>query len=160
MDEQLTRVTIWLALALYAASQLVRRRTTASTGMSGLSLLAAGWASFLVHVILAFDVHYGWSHTTAYAETAAQTEALVGLRWGGGLYFNYLFGLVWLAELTWWNREQESYLQRAAWIELTVRGFFLFMIANGAVVFVESPQRWLGAVIVGVLLVAWRPRRP
>jgi hypothetical protein len=26
-------------------------------------------------------------------------------------------------------------------------------------VFVDGPQRWLGVVIVGVLLVAWRPRR-
>ncbi len=157
MDALLTRVTIWLALALYAASQIARRRPAVASGHSGRSLLAVGWALFLTHVILAFDVHYDWSHAAAYAETATQTEALTGLRWGGGLYVNYLFGLVWLGEVWWWWRADERYLHRPAWIERAVRGFFLFMIVNGAVVFVEGSTRWLGVGIVGMLLIAWRP---
>ena len=41
-----------------------------------------------------------------------------------------------------------------------MRAFFLFMIVNGAVVFVSGPQQWLGVLIVAVLLVAWRPCPP
>ena len=38
---------------------------------------------------------------------------------------------------------------------------FLFMIINGAVVFVAGPMRWVGAGLVSALLVAWRrPLRP
>ena len=159
MGELLTRVTIWLALGLYAAAQVTRRRRAAATSGAGLWLLTSGWGLYIAHVLLAFDVHYDWSHGTAYAETATQTEALTGWRWGGGLYVNYLFSAVWGVELCWWRWTPSSYARRAPAMKVAMRAFFLFMIVNGAVVFVDGPQRWLGVVIVGVLLVAWRPRR-
>lgn len=159
MGDALTRVTIWLALALYAAAQMRRRIPPTATSTRGLWPLAAGCALYLAHVVLAFDVHYGWSQATAYAETAAQTEAVIGWRWGGGIYVNYVFGLAWIVEACWWGWARVSYEGRDRWLELVVRGFFLVMIVNGAVVFVEGPQRWLGVVIVAVLLVAWRPTR-
>ncbi len=158
MGDLLTRVTIWLALGLYAAAQVARRRSAARSRGAGLWLLTSGWGLYIAHVLLAFDVHYDWSHAMAYAETATQTEALTGWRWGGGLYVNYLFSAVWGVELCWWRWARERYEGRATWLELVIRGFFLFMIVNGAVVFVNGPQRWLGVAIVGVLLVAWRPR--
>ena len=159
MGELLTRVTIWLALGLYAAAQVARRRRTAATSGAGLWLLTSGWGLYITHVLLAFDVHYGWSHATAYAETATQTEALTGWRWGGGLYLNYLFSAVWGLEAYRWRWAPESCDTRTHWLELTIRGFFLFMIVNGAVVFVNGLLRWLGMAIVAALLVAWRPRR-
>ena len=159
MGDLLTRVTIWLALALYAASQVARRRSAARTSGAGLWLLTFGWGLYIAHVLLAFDLHYDWSHAMAYAETATLTEALTGWRWGGGLYVNHLFSVVWGLEACWWRWAPESYERRAHEAELAMRVFFLFMIVNGAVVFVSGPQRWLGVAIVGVLLVAWRPTR-
>ena len=160
MGELLTRVTIWLALALYAGAEVERRRLAPTTATTGRWLFSVGCLVYLAHVVLAVDVHYGWSHAIAYAETAIQTEALTGLHWGGGIYINYLFSTLWVGETTWWWLSPERYSTRAHGLELAVRGFFLFMIVNGAVVFVSAPQRWLGVAIVGVLLVAWRPRRP
>ena len=159
MGDLLTRVTIWLALGLFAAAQVARSRSTTPSNGAGLGLVTVGWGLYIGHVVLAFGTHYGWSHATAYAETAAQTEALTGWRWGGGLYVNYLFSAVWGVELCWWRWAPENYERRAHWMELAIRAFFLFMIVNGAVVFVSGPQRWLGVAIVGVLLVAWRPTR-
>ena len=147
----LTRLTIWLALGLYVSSQVVRPSRT------GRRLTAVGCVLFATHVVLAFQVHYGWSHATALQETAAQTEALTGVRTGSGLYVNYLFGLAWLAEVWWWTRAETSYLNRPGWVELAARAFFLFMIVNGAAVFVDEPQRWLGIALAGVLVYAWRP---
>lgn len=147
----LTALTIWLALGLYASSQ-VARPSRASRWLS-----VAGLTLFVAHVVLAFQVHYGWSHATALRETASQTEALTGVRTGSGLYVNYLFGLAWLAEVWWWTRAETSYLNRPGWVELAGRAFFLFMIVNGAVVFVDEPQRWLGIALAGVLVYAWRP---
>ena len=160
MGDVLTRVTIWLALGLYAAAQAERRRTTATASVAGLWLLTFGLGLYVGHVALAFDVYYGWSHTMAYAETAARTEAVTSWRWGGGLYLNYLFGVVWGVEASWWWLAPERCEARARWPELARRAFFLFMIVNGAVVFVDGPQRWFGVAIIGALLLAWRPGRP
>ena len=157
MGDVLTRVTIWLALGLYAAAQIVRRRMPTTTSWVSPWLLTCGWGLFVSHVVLSFGVHYDWSHATAYAETAAQTEALTGWRTGGGLYLNILFGVVWGLEACWWWLAPEHYATRSHRVELAMRTVFLFMIVNGAVVFVAGPRRWLGLAIVGVLLVAWRP---
>jgi len=156
MADPLTRVTIWLALAFFAVAQLCRRRTAASPRIA-FKLFFVGFSLFLAHVLLAFQVHYGWSHATALVHTATQTEALVGIRSGSGLYLNYLFGGVWMTELGWWHRSELGYRSRAGWIEHTVCGFFLFMIVNGAVVFVEGWSRWLGVAVTALLLWAWRP---
>ena len=159
MGDLLTSVTVWLALVLYAASQLWRRHIQTRNHRAGLWLLGLGLACYVAHIVMAFDTHYRWSHAVAYAETAAQTEALLGWASGNGLYVNYLFGFAWLAEVCWWAKLPKGYLQRSAWMELTVRSVFLFMIINGAVIFVDLPQRWLGATLVLALLIAWRPAR-
>ena len=159
MGDLLTRVTIWLALGLYAAAQVGRRRPAARTSGAGLWLLMLGCGLYLAHVALAFQVHHLWSHAAAVAHTAAQTQALVGWNWGGGIYINYLFSTLWVGETAWWWLSPERYGNRSRGVELAVRGFFLFMIVNGAVVFVHGPQRWLGVAIVAVLLGAWRPTR-
>ena len=91
------------------------------------------------------------------AETAIQAEALTGLGWGGGIYLNYAFGLVWLAELAWAMVAGASYRTRPRHVGWFVRGFLLFMIINGGVIFVDGPQRWIGATIAGVLVWSWIP---
>ena len=157
MDDLPTRFSIWLALALFAAAQLSRRSPGDQTDSASVWFSALGLLAFVCHVVLAFEFHYDWNHATALAKTAAQTEALTSVSSGSGLYLNYLFGLVWLAEVYWWAHSTARHTKRPTWIERAVRGFFLFMIVNGAVVFVAAPRRWLGMVIVGVLLYAWRP---
>ena len=157
MGDLLTRVTIWLALGLFAAAQIERRRAAPATSMTGRWLFSVGCSLYLAHVVLAFDVHYGWSHAIAYAETAIQTEAFTGLRWGLGIYVSYLFSAIWVGETAWWWLAPEGYHTRVHRLDLAMRAFFLFMILNGAVVFVSGPQRLLGVAIVVVLLVAWRP---
>ena len=159
MAELLTRVTIWIALALFAGSAVVRRSQRGG-GRAALALSFTGWTLFVGHVLLAFDTHYAWSHAVAYAETAEQTAALTGLDWGGGLYVNCLFGLVWLGELAWWGLDAPGYHGRPRSVELAVRGFFVFMVLNGAVIFVAGPQRWLGVALVTALAWAWRPGTP
>lgn len=156
MGDLLTRVTIWLALGLYAAAQVDRRRL----GTTGRWLFSVGCVLYLAHVVLAFHVHYEWSHAIAYSDTAVQTEAFTGLRWGWGIWVSYLFSALWVSETTWWWLAPDRYVTRARWMGRSMRALFLFMILNGAVAFVDGPLRWLGVAIVGVLLLAWRPRRP
>jgi hypothetical protein len=113
----LTRGTIWLALSLYVAAEMAAAfrlgvwRTVAARWLNSL-----GIAVFLLHVVCAFHFYHQWSHGVAYADTARQTAEFSGWNWGGGLYLNYLFTLVWLSELIWsWN-SPTTFARRPRWI--------------------------------------------
>ena len=147
-------LTIWTALLLYTAGEYGRTRRPAVAWARPVWLLGA--TAYLAHVAAAFATHHGWSHAAAYAYTAARTEALLGLAWGGGLWANYAFTVLWAGEALWWGTMPGSYARRArAWMP-AVRGAFIFMIVNGAVVFVDGPGRWLGIAIVAALIAIWR----
>lgn len=114
-----------------------------------------GCAFFLAHVASAFTYYHHWSHAAAYLATAERTEELTGLRWGGGIYFNYIFALAWLADVGWWWLAPRSFGQRSRVLGAVLHGFFFFMVFNGAVVFGAGLVRLLGAVICGGLVVLW-----
>jgi hypothetical protein len=103
-----------------------------------------GFLVFLLHVACAFQFFYGWSNTMAYAETARRTAELVGLAWGGGLYANYAFTLLWAADVCWWWIAPSTYRARPCGVEWAVQGFLGFIAFNGAVVFGAGAVRWLG----------------
>lgn len=153
MDE-LVRVSIWASVLCWAMGVgflLVGRK----------SLLArwfwtAGAVAFGVHVLSSFDAFYQWSHCVAFEETARQTAEVVGMRTGFGLWLNYGFGLIWVADAAyWWARGQENYLARPRWIRLCIHTFLAFMVFNGAVVFVHGPMRWLGLALFVGLAALW-----
>ncbi len=147
-------LTIWTALLLYTAGEYGRTRRPVAAWARPAWLLGA--AAYLAHVAAAFATHHGWSHAAAYTYTAERTDALLGLAWGGGLWVNYAFTVLWVGEALWWQLRPAGYARRApAWTP-AVRGAFLFMIVNGAVVFVDEPGRWLGVAIVAVLIGIWR----
>jgi len=122
-------------------------------------LNTVGCAAFLAHVAAAFHYYHQWSHAVAYADTVRQTAEFSGWNWGGGLYINYVFALVWLGETVWSWVSPTSYLHRTNWITWIVRGFFLFMMFNGAVVFVRSGMKWFGLILCLALLICWWRKR-
>jgi len=155
----LTRGTVWLALALYVASESAAARRSGESFRAARWLNTAGGAAFLAHVTCAFLFYHHWSHAAAYADTARQTAEFSGWNWGGGLYVNYAFVLVWLGEVIWSWTNPNRYHQRPKWMTWVVRGFFLFMMFNGAVVFVRNPARWFGLILCVTLAGCWWPRR-
>ena len=90
----------------------------------------AGLLIYLVHVGLAFHFFYDYSHSIAYRETARQTEELFGVHWGGGLYLNYLFTVLWSADcaLSWLPRFSRTRLR------IVIHVFLAFMVVNATVV--------------------------
>ena len=157
----LVPLTIWLSLVAYTASEAGRSGRLTVLGREGPRvMLTVGCLLYLAHVVAAFSSEHAWSHATAYASTARQTEALFGLDWGGGLYVNYAFSALWVSEVVWWWMASASYLHRERWKHITVRAVFLFMIANGAVVFVNGPMRWVGLAIVATLVTTWSTAHP
>jgi len=160
--ECLTRVTVWLALTLYVASEFAGA-VRAGHKQSEIAwwLNATGCAFFLAHVACAFDFFYDWSHATAYADTARQTKEFTGWNSGSGLYINYAFALVWMAEVIWSGVKPFGYSARSNPTTYIVRVFFLFMIINGAFVFVRGNIRWFGLLLCVALVGCWwfRPNR-
>ena len=150
-------LTIWAALVLYVAGEHGRTRRPPATWARPVWLLGA--LAYLTHVAAAFGIHHDWSHAAAYAYTAARTAALVGLDWGGGLWVNYAFTAIWAGEGLWWRFRPARYARRPRAWRTAVRGVFLFMIANGAVIFVSGPRRLLGIAVLAALLWIWRRGR-
>jgi hypothetical protein len=116
-------------------------------------LWTLGFACYLGHVLSAFAFHYEWSHRAAYVETARQAAALFRIQWGGGIYFNYLFTVVWAADVFWMWLNRISYRNRPRWIRATVHAFLAFMFFNGAVVFASGWVRWFGLGSIAGLIV-------
>ena len=151
--ELLTRWTVRLALLLYAMTLALRIAQPHRNAAARL-LWTAGCGLFLAHVVYAFHFFHGWSHQHAYDETARQTRAVTGVDSGDGLYLNYLFTLVWAADVAmWWLGGQEAYERRPRWVDVTLHVFMAFMVVNGAVVFASGATRW-SAVVVAVALAA------
>src|SRR5207244_1221257 len=96
-----------------------------------------GLVCFLVHVAAAFHYDHHWSH----AEAFEHTRQVSGV--GEGIYFSYLFALVWSADATYWWLLPANFATRSNWIDRLLHGFMLFMVVNGTVVFASGPIRWI-----------------
>jgi hypothetical protein len=106
---------------------------------------------------IALDVRHGWSHQSALEATARQTAAVYGIEWGGGVYVNYLFVIIWLAEAWWWRMDPKSYARKSPVLAWTLRAFYFIVIVNAAIVFAGPARRIAGAILVTCLIWAWRP---
>jgi hypothetical protein len=156
-EELLTRWSAVLALSLYVLSLAVRANANGSRPTLVWARVAwtAGCVLFLVHVASAFHFYHHWSHAAAYAATAQRTGELVGFEWGGGLYANYAFTLLWVADACYWWGGLDRYEARPRPIEWAVQSFLGFMAINGAVVFGTWPVRWLGLGACLLLAAMW-----
>jgi len=149
-------VTLWtirLSCGLYAlgcAGWLTNRRKAARLAWT------AAYLFYLVHVCAAFTFYYHWSHEAAYRETARQTAELFGIRWGGGIYFNYVFTFVWGADV--WRR-WSGCDRLPKWVDMAIQWFLAFMFLNATVVFASGWVRWLGIMAAAGLGLLWRQYR-
>ena len=123
-------------------------------------LWTAGCGLYLIHVLAAFAFYHDWSHHAAVEHTARRTAELTGMAWGGGLYFNYVFTAVWLADVLDWWRRGTIRTGRTGRLERIIQVFFGFMILNATVVF--GPPYWKGiaaaVAVVTATLVARKLR--
>jgi hypothetical protein len=151
--ELLTRWTVRVAAGLYVLALALRLSARDRPWLVCARLFwTVGCFAFLLHVVCAFQFYHHWSHSVAYETTANQTADVVGLHWGGGLYANYAFALVWLVDVAWWWRGLERYEARPRYVEWTIQGFLGFMMFNATIVFGRAVARWLG--LAGCLFLA------
>ena len=133
-----------------------------------------GCALFLGHVACAFHFFHHWSHAAAWQDTAEQTQRLIGVAFGDGIYFSYLFLILWVFDVAWlWivplsaanisDNSMKSAAESASGMPRPINQqqtppwrrlvhIFLFFIAfNGAIVFKAGPIRWAGIAACGAL---------
>jgi hypothetical protein len=146
-------VTIWIALALFVAGEYepgTSRRLPAAR-----LLFLLGALICVAHITLAMSNVHRWSHAAAIAATAAQTNAFYGVRWGGGVYVNYVFSAVWIADALQRLVAPASFARRSRALVWTLRAFYFVIIVNAAVIFAAPGRRWMGVVICVLIAVAW-----
>ena len=153
----LTIWTIRLALAAYAlwlAAWLWGPAAAMSLGpRPSRWLYTVAFGLFLAHVVCAFHFYHGWSHEHAFHDTARQTQEMLGIAFGEGIYFSYFFTLLWAADVAWlWIAPQ----RRWTWLTIAIQLYLAFIAVNGAVVFEAGVTRWVGipvALLLGALAV-------
>ncbi len=116
-------------------------------------LWTLGCVLFIVHMLAALHYYHHDSHAEAVAHTTEQTERVVGVRFSGGIYFNYLFAAVWLMDVLWWWLAPQQHAKRPAWQTWLIHGYLFFIAFNSTVVFADGPIRWLGVAFCLLLLV-------
>jgi hypothetical protein len=105
----LTNWTIRLALVCYVAylagwlSVTHPRWPTAARWIWTL-----GCGLFVAHVACAFHFYHDWSHAAAWRDTAEQTQRIIGVAFGNGIYFNYTFLTLWVADVVWLSLPRAS----------------------------------------------------
>jgi hypothetical protein len=157
--ELLTLWTARLAVVCWAARVLVEAGGSPSPRRELGSRLfwLLGSLAFLWHVAAAFEFYHGWSHRTAMDHTARRTAEVIGLNWGGGVYFNYVALLVWPADaLLAWRPAAGSMGAARRRFRRFAFGYVTFLMVNATVVF--GPAFWKPAG--AAFAVAWMLLRP
>ena len=148
-------VTIWIALVLFAAGE--SRRSLAAPGTKpppwAWWAFTCGLLLAVVHTLIAFGVVHHWTHSDAERSTAMQTQAVFGVQAGWGVYVNYVFLAVWLADAWWWRAAPQDVRPRA--ITWGLRAFYAVIVFNAAVIFAAGLRKLLGVLIVSWLARVW-----
>ena len=146
--------TVRLALLCYTAATVVsllwppaRRRTLIVR-----PLWTAGALLFIAHVAAAFHYRHHWSHAAAVQSTAAETAELIGIAFGEGLWFSYLFVLLWTADAAWSWIHSDSWQNRRPAVTRALHLWLFFIAFNGAVVFESGPTRPAGVFVTLLFL--------
>jgi hypothetical protein len=146
----LISASVRLALLCYAAT--VAGQLLGFHGKWLRFLWTAGCALFLVHVAAAFHYVHNWSHQAAVQTTATETQQLLGIAFGEGLWFSYAFVLLWLLDTLWWWISDTTWERRPRALNFALHGYLLFIAFNGAVVFEAGPTRLVGLLVTPLLL--------
>ncbi len=147
------RATMILATIAWAIGEVAMRRSAVHDRVAR-AIWTMGVTLALIHVVLAFRFVYEWHHEAAVAATVRQAADRFGLGWRGGIYVNYVFLALWLADVCWWWVAAASHASRPLWIERVRLAFFTFMFVNGAIVFASGIGRVVGIAAVTLVVVS------
>lgn len=144
------------AMALLAIGYALQFRTGVRNSRRIAMLWCIGAALATYHTWTALDAFHGGSLAEAVESTARRTEALFGVRVGGGVYVNYVFIAVWWVDAIWrWQAPQTKLRPMEVAIDL----FLILMSFFGAVVFASGPIRSIGIGVIAAWIWMYGKRR-
>lgn len=148
--------TIWAAMLLFAAGESGRSFTARGSAPPRWAwwLFAGGLVLAIAHTLIAFAVVHHWSHADAVIATARQTGEIYGVAFGAGVYVNYVFLGVWLADAWWWRAAAPGRARPIAVVR-ALRAFYVIIIFNATVVAAAGYRRALGLLLVSWLARVW-----
>ena len=111
---------------------------------------AACWA----HIVSAIAAFHQWSHARAIEFTAEETYRVTGIRNGSGIWFNYLFVLLWTLDCYRRLRDRLRLKPPNSPGSTSVNVFFLFIMFFATVVFGPEPYRYAFVLLSLILLTA------
>lgn len=147
----LTLWTIRLSLGAYAAwlaYWLVRGEKPERPPFAWRWWYTLGCALAVVHVACALGFYHGFRHASAAAETARQAQQVLGIRFAAGVYFNYLFVLLWVIDAA---RQWVATRPLPGWVVILLHVYMTFIAFNGAVIFASGLARWIGLAAAAAL---------
>ncbi len=112
-----------------------------------------GFVACLFHILAAFHFHYRWSHSAAILETARQTQEIIGVEVGVGVYFNYLFLLCWAIDVIWVWFASTNTQRTYEWLRLGWLSYLAFIAFNGTAIF-KGGWTQIAGIAGSVLLIA------
>ncbi|MDA7873541.1 hypothetical protein N9Z64_01760 [bacterium] len=98
---------------------------------------------FGLHVFLAFHYVHHWRHENAWQQTAVETEDLVGIRRGDGIWANYLMLAIWCVDVLRLHRARFLNRPTSVGIDRFLALFIGFMFFNATFVFGPIFYRYL-----------------
>ncbi len=101
-------IRISLVCFVVAVAMLIAAPSTSNVRRWHRVFWSCGFLFFLLHVFSAFQFHHGWSNAAVVEDTRRQTREMLGVEFGGGVYFNYVFLLAWAFDLYWTLRSDAS----------------------------------------------------
>lgn len=148
-------ISIYVSALLYAIALglILSQRKHTTTLFKVVWAIACSLAA--VHAYLALSDVHQWNHQHAFDHIANETERVLGFRFGYGVYFNYLFVIVWTADVIWLWTSPESYQNRSNRLSSAFHLFLILIMVNGAVVFRDGLPRYIGIAVITVLVTLW-----
>ena len=156
---------LWIQWSIRASCALVyvrllyrlgsRRGIPRSPGRLERGLWVLAFLLFALHVCLAFHHIHQWQHNNAWQRTAVETESLMGVRRGDGIWANYLMLLIWGFDVVRVHRASRSHLATSARIDRLVGWFIGFMFFNATFVFGPVFYRYLFLPAVALPFFIW-----
>jgi hypothetical protein len=155
VDDFAIRATAWISLLAWCAAEWARASRGEQAGAPRLAF-TLGLLAMVVHSFFAFALRYHFSHEAALLDAARQIEQVTGRPSSPrGFYANHAFMAWWTLEAAAWWRDPAGYAGRARALVWASRLVFVFMFANGAIVFARGPVRGLGVLALLAVIAAW-----
>ncbi|XZE42700.1 hypothetical protein SH467x_002231 [Pirellulaceae bacterium SH467] len=143
------RASLALFVAVLASEAIGRKRS--AQPVAAIWLLGAELAVW--HSMGALLTFHNGSQEQAFQSTAAQTQDLLGIAFGAGLYVNYAFLAVWTFDAVLAAFASERHRRLPPLYHGLSLGFLCFIAFNATVVFKSGWLRWFGIGATIVLLV-------